>query len=307
MTLQHRAEATKTQSQWGGPVSHAATAAQVAAPAADQFVGKPYGRPQTCKKHTKPEQIAILSHIEHGGFALLEVIGSKGEVKVNGKIYEKERRFILSGGDEVTFVFFLAERLKFQQLHNNISTANVPSPMSMLETQGMTESASKNRRCVEIMSLFESRNEKEVRADFDTMNTLPVLKTPSPMKRQASELYTRRTFMRFQEDLDRHANIHGIQSQGRIRGSAASRIADMFGNLAASHHMIYTAIIPEANLSEQQRLWQYQQQHMASHNSNGDQNSTNARQQNSVNNASSPYGAISTTATVISSMSAEQN
>lgn len=34
MTLQHRAEATKTQSQWGGPVSHAATAAQVAAPAA---------------------------------------------------------------------------------------------------------------------------------------------------------------------------------------------------------------------------------------------------------------------------------
>lgn len=63
----------------------------------------------------------------------------------------------------------------------------------------------------------------------------------------------------------------------------------------------------KANLSEQQRLWQYQQHHMASHNSNGDQNSTNARQQNSVNNASSPYGAISTTATVISSMSVEQN
>ncbi|KAI5437802.1 hypothetical protein KIW84_023789 [Lathyrus oleraceus] len=30
--------------------------------------------------------------------------------------------------------------------------------------------------------VFESRNEKEVRADYDTMNTLPVLKTPSPMK-----------------------------------------------------------------------------------------------------------------------------
>lgn len=60
----------------------------------------------------------------------------------------------------------------------------------MLETQGMTESASKNRGCVEIMSrkrskaqscqcfhlfklvkVFESRNEKEVRADYDTMNT----------------------------------------------------------------------------------------------------------------------------------------
>ncbi|KAI5386848.1 hypothetical protein KIW84_073116 [Lathyrus oleraceus] len=78
------------------------------------------------KKHTKPEQIAILSHIEHGGFALLEVIGSK-------------------------------ERLKFQQLHNNVSTANVPSPVSMLETQGMTESASKNRGCVEIMSRKRSK------------------------------------------------------------------------------------------------------------------------------------------------------
>lgn len=49
--------------------------------------------------------------------------------------------------------------------------------------------------------VLESRNEKEVRADYDTMNTLPVLKTPSPMERQASELYTRKTFMRFQEEL----------------------------------------------------------------------------------------------------------
>ncbi|CAJ2633481.1 protein FAR1-RELATED SEQUENCE 5-like [Trifolium pratense] len=48
---------------------------------------------------------------------------------------------------------------------------------------------------------LESRNEKEVRADYDTMNTLPVLRTPSPMERQASELYTRKIFMRFQEEL----------------------------------------------------------------------------------------------------------
>ncbi|XP_015571867.1 protein FAR1-RELATED SEQUENCE 5 [Ricinus communis] len=48
---------------------------------------------------------------------------------------------------------------------------------------------------------LESRNEKEVKADYDTMNTSPVLKTPSPMEKQASELYTRKLFMRFQEEL----------------------------------------------------------------------------------------------------------
>lgn len=48
---------------------------------------------------------------------------------------------------------------------------------------------------------LESRNEKEVKADFDSMNTPPVLKTPSPMEKQASDLYTRKIFMRFQEEL----------------------------------------------------------------------------------------------------------
>ncbi|XP_076886053.1 protein FAR1-RELATED SEQUENCE 5-like [Bidens hawaiensis] len=48
---------------------------------------------------------------------------------------------------------------------------------------------------------LESRNEKEVKADYDTMNTLPPLRTPSPMEKQASELYTRKIFMRFQEEL----------------------------------------------------------------------------------------------------------
>lgn len=48
---------------------------------------------------------------------------------------------------------------------------------------------------------LESRNEKEVKADYDTMNTLPLLRTPSPMEKQASELYTRKIFTRFQEEL----------------------------------------------------------------------------------------------------------
>ncbi|KAF5727099.1 FAR1-related sequence 5 [Tripterygium wilfordii] len=48
---------------------------------------------------------------------------------------------------------------------------------------------------------LESRNEKEVKADYDTMNTSPVLKTPSPMEKQASEFYTRKLFTRFQDEL----------------------------------------------------------------------------------------------------------
>ncbi|XVE66457.1 hypothetical protein DITRI_Ditri08aG0081100 [Diplodiscus trichospermus] len=46
-----------------------------------------------------------------------------------------------------------------------------------------------------------SWHEKELKADYDTANTTPVLKTPSPMEKQAASLYTRRIFMKFQEEL----------------------------------------------------------------------------------------------------------
>ncbi|XP_050230035.1 protein FAR1-RELATED SEQUENCE 9 isoform X2 [Mercurialis annua] len=46
-----------------------------------------------------------------------------------------------------------------------------------------------------------SWQEKELKADYDTTNTTPVLKTPSPMEKQAANLYTRRIFTKFQEEL----------------------------------------------------------------------------------------------------------
>ncbi|KAL5562292.1 hypothetical protein UlMin_032039 [Ulmus minor] len=46
-----------------------------------------------------------------------------------------------------------------------------------------------------------SWHEKELKADYDTTNTTPVLKTPSPMEKQAANLYTRRIFKKFQEEL----------------------------------------------------------------------------------------------------------
>ncbi|KAM1764567.1 hypothetical protein ACFX11_003802 [Malus domestica] len=46
-----------------------------------------------------------------------------------------------------------------------------------------------------------SWHEMELKADYDTTNTMPVLKTPSPMEKQAANLYTRRIFKKFQEEL----------------------------------------------------------------------------------------------------------
>lgn len=46
-----------------------------------------------------------------------------------------------------------------------------------------------------------TRYEKEVKADYYTMNTTPVLKTPSPMEKQAAKLYTKIIFLKFQEEL----------------------------------------------------------------------------------------------------------
>lgn len=48
---------------------------------------------------------------------------------------------------------------------------------------------------------LESWIEKEVEADFETICTTPVLKTPSPMEKQAADLYTRKIFSKFQEEL----------------------------------------------------------------------------------------------------------
>eukprot|EP00262_Sarcandra_glabra_P010905 TRINITY_DN2653_c0_g1_i1.p1 TRINITY_DN2653_c0_g1~~TRINITY_DN2653_c0_g1_i1.p1 ORF type:complete len:655 (-),score=74.16 TRINITY_DN2653_c0_g1_i1:26-1990(-) len=48
---------------------------------------------------------------------------------------------------------------------------------------------------------LDSRYEKEVKADSETMNSAAVLKTPSPMEKQAAELYTKKIFSEFQDEL----------------------------------------------------------------------------------------------------------
>ncbi|KAK6646246.1 hypothetical protein PHAVU_L004237 [Phaseolus vulgaris] len=48
---------------------------------------------------------------------------------------------------------------------------------------------------------LESWIEKEIEADFETLCTTPVLKTPSPMEKQVANLYTRKIFSKFQDEL----------------------------------------------------------------------------------------------------------
>ncbi|KAL0425383.1 UNVERIFIED_CONTAM: protein FAR1-RELATED SEQUENCE 3 [Sesamum radiatum] len=48
---------------------------------------------------------------------------------------------------------------------------------------------------------LENSLEREIEADYDTMCTTPVLKTPSPMEQQAANLYTKKVFAKFQEEL----------------------------------------------------------------------------------------------------------
>ncbi|KAK9154456.1 hypothetical protein Sjap_001936 [Stephania japonica] len=42
---------------------------------------------------------------------------------------------------------------------------------------------------------------REIEADFDTICTTPILKTPSPMEKQAANIYTKKIFAKFQEEL----------------------------------------------------------------------------------------------------------
>ncbi|KAI9194739.1 hypothetical protein LWI28_008819 [Acer negundo] len=48
---------------------------------------------------------------------------------------------------------------------------------------------------------LENWFEREIEADFDTICTMPVLRTPSPMEKQAANFYTRKIFAKFQEEL----------------------------------------------------------------------------------------------------------
>ncbi|KAL0459053.1 UNVERIFIED_CONTAM: protein FAR1-RELATED SEQUENCE 3 [Sesamum latifolium] len=67
---------------------------------------------------------------------------------------------------------------------------------------------------------IENSFEREIEADFDTICTTPVLRTPSPMEKQVANLYTKRIFSKFQEELVETF----VYTANRIDGDAADSI-----------------------------------------------------------------------------------
>ncbi|KAI4308314.1 hypothetical protein L6164_031400 [Bauhinia variegata] len=65
---------------------------------------------------------------------------------------------------------------------------------------------------------LENWFEKEKESDFETLCTTPDLKTPSPMEKQAANLYTRKFFSKFQEELVETF----VYTANRIEGDAAN-------------------------------------------------------------------------------------
>ncbi|KAK4282488.1 hypothetical protein QN277_013858 [Acacia crassicarpa] len=100
--------------------------------------GRSKKRPsKSTKANAKAAWGKLLSQSSQRGgssVALLEVLGGKGVVQVNGRNYHKNSRVILSGGDEVVFSSSGKHAYIFQQLtNNNITTTGVPPSVSILE------------------------------------------------------------------------------------------------------------------------------------------------------------------------------
>ncbi|KAL3848930.1 hypothetical protein ACJIZ3_010812 [Penstemon smallii] len=90
-------------------------------------------------------------------------------------------------------------------------------------------------------------HENEITADFDTSNTTPVLKTPSPMEKQAANLYTRRIFMKFQEELvETLANPATIVDDS---GTVATYRVAKFGDEHKAHTVRFNAFEMKATCS----------------------------------------------------------
>lgn len=91
------------------------------------------------------------------------------------------------------------------------------------------------------------RHEKEVKADYDTLNSPPVLKTPSPMEKQAANLYTRRIFMKFQEELVE--TLAYLATVVDDIGSAITYRVAKFGEDHKVHHVRFNAFEKRASCS----------------------------------------------------------
>ncbi|KAK0582949.1 hypothetical protein LWI29_031416 [Acer saccharum] len=90
------------------------------------------------KESDVSKTLCKLRRSEEGGpGAVIEIIGSKGFVEVNGNIHQKDAVIMIRGGDEVVFSPSSKHSYIFQQLtDDNLAAPGIPSPVSILEAQG---------------------------------------------------------------------------------------------------------------------------------------------------------------------------
>ena len=91
------------------------------------------------------------------------------------------------------------------------------------------------------------RYEKEVKEDYDTLNTAPVLRTPSPMEKQAAGVYTRNIFARFQEELV-ETLAYAATLMEDARSQATYRVAK-FGEDNKEHFVRFNVFRKKASCS----------------------------------------------------------
>ncbi|XP_015946838.1 protein FAR1-RELATED SEQUENCE 5 isoform X1 [Arachis duranensis] len=91
------------------------------------------------------------------------------------------------------------------------------------------------------------RYEKEVKEDYDTLNTAPVLRTPSPMEKQAAGLYTRKIFARFQEELV-ETLAYAATLMDDARSQATYRVAK-YGEENRAHFVRFNVFRKKASCS----------------------------------------------------------
>ncbi|VFQ69466.1 unnamed protein product [Cuscuta campestris] len=92
-----------------------------------------------------------------------------------------------------------------------------------------------------------SWREKELKADFDTKNNTPILKTPSPMEKQAADLYTRRVFLKFQAELVE--SLANLATKIDCSGDTTIYRVAKFGEERKAHIVKFNGVEMRANCS----------------------------------------------------------
>ncbi|EPS66712.1 hypothetical protein M569_08061, partial [Genlisea aurea] len=121
--------------------------------------------------------------------------------------------------------------------YGELSTAENVDPFGQFF--GMSATTSMPSLVKQYEQVVSSCHETELKDDFDTYNATPVLKTPSPMEKQAADLYTRTVFVKFQGEL-----VEALANPATVvddTGTTTAYRVEKFGeeqHEATQHHIV---------------------------------------------------------------------